>query len=69
MTNFHISSETEDLRNNLLLSEFEYIDELTKKPGFAEYYKTYRGEDIDVLTNKLLSLYKMMDEGKIREED
>lgn len=69
MTNFHISRDTEDLRNSFLLSEFEYIDELTKTPGFAEYYQTYKGQDIDLLTNKLNSLHQMMEEGKINEAD
>ena len=69
MTDFHISKETEDLRDNFLLSEFDYIKDLVKTPGFASYYQTYKGEDIDVLTNKLLTLHQMMEEGKIKRTD
>ena len=69
MTDFHISKETEDIRDALLLSEFDYIKELIKKPGFVDYYKSYKGQDIDLLSNQLLTLHKMMEEGKIRKAD
>ena len=70
MTDFHISRETEKIRDDILISKFGRIEELVKKPGFAEYYKLYyRGQDIDVLSNKLLTLHKMVEEGKIKEKD
>ena len=69
MTDFHISRDTEDLRDSFLISEFEYIAELAKTPAFKAYYQQYKGEDIDVLSNRLKALHQMMDEGKIKKED
>ncbi len=68
MTDFHISRETEDIRDAFLMSEFEYIEQLSQLPQFAEYYNNYKKEDTDSLSRKLLSLYQMMESGKIPED-
>ena len=67
MTDYHISKETEEIRDAFLVSEFPYIEELIKTRGFADYYNKYKNENVDLLSKKLITLYTMMEEGKIEE--
>jgi hypothetical protein len=66
---YHIAKETEDIRDAFLIAEFEYIEKLVKIPGFSLYYSKYKDQDVQTLSSRLLTLYQMMEEGKITKPD
>jgi len=69
MTDYHIAKETEEKRNKFMVDNFSYIEELIKKPGFAQYYKeNYRGRDVDDLEKDFIKLHKLIDEGQIKDK-
>ena len=66
---YHIARESEDIRDAFLMGEFGYIEKLSQLPEFAKYYANYKGQDVQTLSSRLLTLYQMMEEGKIKQED
>ena len=70
MTDFHIAKNTEEIRNKFIIANFDYIEELVKKPGFAMYYKqNYRGRDVDELEKDFIKLHKLITENQIKDKN
>ena len=63
------SEETAHTRDTFLISEIDYLRQLSQMPAFIDLYKQYRGVKASELSSRLVTLTQMMENGEVKEED
>ena len=63
------SSEIAHTRDSFLISEFEYLKQLSQVPEFIDLYNNFKGVSASELSTRLVNLTQMMENGQIKEED
>ena len=66
---FHFPIELEEFRQEFLKAEVDYLEKLVRIPEFIDYYYKFKNMPEDKLINKLETLYQMMENCQIKEQD
>ena len=65
----NFEKEVADTRDAFLTSEIDYLKKLVQVPGFLELYQSFKSFNVGDLSNRLLTLTQMMENGEVKEED